>query len=111
MSYYCAEVCNVSLLLHAAFLRVATANVSLPAAQTVTNIVFIWLGLKGIRGCLKYSHPPIFVVAFLGYMVVGVGSTLFHATLKCTCHPPRQDCGAIRLNPRQILCSSWMSWP
>jgi dihydroceramidase len=52
-------------------------------AKTVTNILFIWLGLKGIRGCLKYSHPPIFVVAFIGYMVVGIGSTFFHATLKC----------------------------
>ncbi|KAI0124632.1 alkaline phytoceramidase-like protein [Xylariales sp. AK1849] len=59
ISYYCAEVCN-----------------------TLTNVLFIWLGLKGIRGCIKYSHPTIFVVAFLGYMVVGIGSTLFHATLK-----------------------------
>ncbi|KAI1840500.1 hypothetical protein JX265_008603 [Neoarthrinium moseri] len=59
MSYYCAEVCN-----------------------TVTNLLFIWLGLKGIRDCLKYSHPTIFTIAFIGYMVVGVGSTFFHATLK-----------------------------
>ncbi|KAI0025607.1 alkaline phytoceramidase [Xylariomycetidae sp. FL0641] len=59
MSYYCAEVCN-----------------------TVTNVLFLWLGIKGIRECLKYSHPPIFLVTFVGYMVVGAGSTFFHATLK-----------------------------
>ncbi|KAH6646502.1 alkaline dihydroceramidase [Truncatella angustata] len=59
MSYYCAELCN-----------------------TVTNMLFIWLGLKGIRDCLKYGHPAIFVVAFMGYMLVGAGSTFFHATLK-----------------------------
>ncbi|KAH8676364.1 alkaline ceramidase [Xylariales sp. PMI_506] len=59
ISYYCAEVCN-----------------------TFTNVLFIWLGLRGIRDCLKYSHPTIFIIAFVGYMVVGLGSTLFHATLK-----------------------------
>ncbi|KAI1104133.1 putative alkaline phytoceramidase [Jackrogersella minutella] len=59
MSYYCAEVCN-----------------------TLTNALFIWLGYKGIRGCIKNSHPPIFIVTFIGYIVVGLGSTLFHASLK-----------------------------
>ncbi|GAW18737.1 hypothetical protein ANO14919_082190 [Xylariales sp. No.14919] len=59
MSYYCAEVCN-----------------------TLTNIMFLWLGVRGIRGCIKYGHPPIFPVTFVGYIIVGCGSTLFHATLK-----------------------------
>ncbi|KAI1336397.1 alkaline dihydroceramidase [Xylariaceae sp. FL0016] len=59
MSHYCAEVCN-----------------------TLTNILFICLGIKGIRDCIKYSHPPVFIVAFIGYMIVGCGSTFFHATLK-----------------------------
>ncbi|KAI1495478.1 alkaline phytoceramidase [Biscogniauxia marginata] len=59
MSYYCAEVCN-----------------------TLTNLLFICLGLKGIRSCIKYSHPRIFLVTFIGYMVVGCGSTFFHASLK-----------------------------
>lgn len=59
ISYYCAEFCN-----------------------TLTNLLFIWLGLKGIRDCFKYGHPAIFVIAFIGYMIVGTGSTLFHATLK-----------------------------
>lgn len=50
--------------------------------QTITNALFIWLGAKGIRDCLKYGHPAIFVIAFVGYMIVGTGSTFFHATLK-----------------------------
>ncbi|KAI0398415.1 alkaline dihydroceramidase [Xylariaceae sp. FL0594] len=59
MSYYCAEVCN-----------------------TVTNLMFMWLGVRGIRSCIKYRHHPIFLVTFIGYIIVGCGSTLFHATLK-----------------------------
>ncbi|KAI0165948.1 alkaline phytoceramidase-like protein [Xylariaceae sp. FL1272] len=59
MSYYCAEVCN-----------------------TVTNALFLWFGYRGIRDCLRYAHPTIFFVTFVGYIIVGVGSTLFHATLK-----------------------------
>ncbi|KAI1814627.1 alkaline dihydroceramidase [Poronia punctata] len=61
MSYYCAEVCN-----------------------TVTNILFLWLGVRGIRDCIKYNHPSIFLATFVGYIVVGIGSTLFHGTLKYT---------------------------
>ncbi|KAI1180555.1 alkaline dihydroceramidase [Nemania sp. FL0916] len=59
MSYYCAEVCN-----------------------TLTNILFLWFGIRGIRGCLRHGHPTIFLVTFIGYLIVGCGSTLFHATLK-----------------------------
>ncbi|KAL2207143.1 alkaline phytoceramidase [Sarocladium strictum] len=59
LSHYCAEFCN-----------------------TVTNIIFLLLGVKGIRSCLNHGHPGIFAVAFLGYAAVGTGSVLFHATLK-----------------------------
>ncbi|KAI1350169.1 alkaline dihydroceramidase [Xylaria sp. FL0043] len=59
MSYYCAEVCN-----------------------TISNALFLWLGVRGIKGCIKYGHSPIFFVTFIGYIIVGCGSTLFHATLK-----------------------------
>ncbi|TRX98186.1 hypothetical protein FHL15_000831 [Xylaria flabelliformis] len=50
--------------------------------ETVTNILFLWLGARGIKACIKYGHPPIFFVTFIGYIIVGCGSTLFHATLK-----------------------------
>ncbi|KAK5628185.1 hypothetical protein RRF57_003900 [Xylaria bambusicola] len=59
MSYYCAEVCN-----------------------TITNFLFLWLGVRGLKGCIQYGHPFIFFVTFIGYIIVGCGSTLFHATLK-----------------------------
>ncbi|RYO85266.1 hypothetical protein DL764_009197 [Monosporascus ibericus] len=59
MSYWCAEVCN-----------------------TLTNVLFLWLGCRGIRSVYRNCHPPVFVVGFVGYTVVGLGSTLFHATLK-----------------------------
>ncbi|RYP23972.1 hypothetical protein DL765_000858 [Monosporascus sp. GIB2] len=59
MSYWCAEVCN-----------------------TLTNILFLWLGSRGIRSAYRNCHPSVFIVGFVGYTVVGLGSTLFHATLK-----------------------------
>jgi dihydroceramidase len=60
ITYYCAEVVN-----------------------TFTNVVFIWLGYKGLRDVVAYSHSRIFILVFLGYMVVGLGSIAFHTTLKC----------------------------
>lgn len=63
ISFYCAEVVN-----------------------TLTNLIFMWLGAKGLRDVFAYGHSRIFILAFLGYMVVGVGSMAFHATLKCKFH-------------------------
>ncbi|KAJ5380289.1 uncharacterized protein N7496_002717 [Penicillium cataractarum] len=51
--------------------------------NTLTNLLFMWLGIKGIISCRRNGHDQIFTVAFLGYLVVGTGSFLFHSTLKC----------------------------
>ncbi|EPQ64208.1 Bgt-991 [Blumeria graminis f. sp. tritici] len=51
--------------------------------NTLTNILFIILGVKGLRNCIKYKHDNVFAVAFSGYMLVGIGSFAFHTTLKC----------------------------
>ncbi|PHH58709.1 hypothetical protein CDD81_4800 [Ophiocordyceps australis] len=59
ISSYCAEMCN-----------------------TVTNGLFIWLGTRGFRNCINETHAFVFHLAFAGYMVVGLGSIMFHATLK-----------------------------
>ncbi|KAH6630639.1 ceramidase [Chaetomium sp. MPI-SDFR-AT-0129] len=59
ISFYCAEVVN-----------------------TLTNLIFMWLGAKGLRDVFSYGHSRVFILAFLGYMVVGVGSMAFHTTLK-----------------------------
>ncbi|KUI66239.1 Alkaline ceramidase 3 [Cytospora mali] len=50
--------------------------------NTVTNLIFIYLGIMGIRDCLRYGHDNVFIVSYLGYMIVGLGSMAFHATLK-----------------------------
>ncbi|KAH7080560.1 ceramidase [Paraphoma chrysanthemicola] len=50
--------------------------------NTLTNLLFIYLASKGIRSCLKHGHDTVFLVAFIGYLLVGSGSFLFHATLK-----------------------------
>jgi dihydroceramidase len=51
--------------------------------NTLTNLLFLALGVRGIRNVLKYGHDKVYIVAFLGYTVVGTGSFLFHSTLKC----------------------------
>ena len=51
--------------------------------NTVTNLMFVLLALKGLLSCKKNGHERIFMVTFCGYMVVGTGSILFHTTLKC----------------------------
>ena len=52
--------------------------------NSLTNVVFMYLGIKGCLSCWRNQHDDIFVVAFAGYLLVGAGSFLFHATLKCT---------------------------
>jgi dihydroceramidase len=51
--------------------------------NTLTNLLFMYLATKGIRNCLANGHDTVFLVAFVGYLLVGTGSFLFHATLKC----------------------------
>lgn len=43
----------------------------------------MWLGVRGIINCIQQGHPSIFLISYIGYMVVGLGSILFHTTLKC----------------------------
>ncbi len=50
------------------------------AINATTNILFLYLGLKGIA---KYRHDTILLISYIGYLTVGIGSFLFHATLKC----------------------------
>jgi dihydroceramidase len=43
----------------------------------------MWLGVKGLRNVIAYSHSKVFILVFLGYIVIGFGSMAFHTTLKC----------------------------
>jgi hypothetical protein len=54
----------------------------------LTNLLFTYLAFKGMYNCYRNGHEWIFFVTFAGYLVVGSGSFLFHATLKCTFGPP-----------------------
>ncbi|KAI2918451.1 hypothetical protein CBS63078_3013 [Aspergillus niger] len=50
--------------------------------NTLTNLLFMALGIKGFLSCRRNGHDSIFQVAYLGYLLVGTGSFLFHSTLK-----------------------------
>ncbi|KAL8672899.1 MAG: hypothetical protein Q9168_002653 [Polycauliona sp. 1 TL-2023] len=50
--------------------------------NTLTNLIFVLLAFRGIRDCRRHGHDTVFLVAFVGYLLVGTGSSLFHATLK-----------------------------
>lgn len=45
-----------------------------------TNVIFFYLGIKGIK---TYYNIPILLISYVGYLTVGIGSFLFHTTLKC----------------------------
>lgn len=49
-----------------------------------TNLLFMYLSYKGLSSVLRNGHDKIFLIAFLGYLTVGLGSFSFHSTLK---HP------------------------
>ena len=38
--------------------------------NTLTNLLFIYLGLKGIYNCARQGHERIFTLAFIGYLIV-----------------------------------------
>ncbi|TKA68883.1 hypothetical protein B0A49_05353 [Cryomyces minteri] len=50
--------------------------------NTLTNLLFQYLAFKGILSCIQNRHDTVFLVTFVGYLLVGTGSFLFHMTLK-----------------------------
>ena len=52
--------------------------------NALTNLLFLSLAAKGVANCLQHGHDAVFLLAFLGYGCVGLGSFAFHSTLKCT---------------------------
>jgi dihydroceramidase len=51
--------------------------------NTLTNLAFMYLGYKGIRNCVETGLSPIIALAYVGYIVVGLGSMAFHTSLWC----------------------------
>ncbi|KAF7876341.1 hypothetical protein EAF04_001434 [Stromatinia cepivora] len=56
-------------------------STSAEVVNTITNLMFVFLAWKGIASCIRYGHVRVFVVGFASYLVIGVGSMLFHSTL------------------------------
>lgn len=74
--------------------------------NTLTNLLFVYLAAKGIRNCLQNGHDTVFLVAFVGYGLVGTGSFLFHATLKCMSLDKNLILLLSKPDTSQIPCSS-----
>lgn len=52
--------------------------------NTFTNSIFIYLALVGISNCMRNKHPRVFLVAYVGYMFIGLASFFYHTSLKCS---------------------------
>lgn len=52
------------------------------AVNTITNAAFIALAVYALRNCFRNRLEHRFTLACCGFMLVGVGSWLFHMTLK-----------------------------
>ncbi|KAE9370240.1 alkaline phytoceramidase [Stipitochalara longipes BDJ] len=50
--------------------------------NTATNLIFVFLAYKGISSCIRHGHERVFLIGFLGYLSIGVGSMCFHSSLK-----------------------------
>jgi dihydroceramidase len=48
----------------------------------LTNLWFVYLGYRGITNHLRNRHDSVFLYAFISYLLIGLGSFAFHATLK-----------------------------
>ncbi|KIV81482.1 hypothetical protein PV11_03667 [Exophiala sideris] len=50
--------------------------------NALTNLVFVYLAYKGISNCIRNGHDSVFLLGFISYLVIGLGSFFFHTTLK-----------------------------
>ncbi|CAH0518908.1 unnamed protein product [Peronospora belbahrii] len=50
--------------------------------NTVSNLLFVLLGLYGLYRSIKMGFEPRFHLQFIGVMVTGFGSAMFHGTLQ-----------------------------
>lgn len=50
--------------------------------NSLTNLFFVYLASIGISSCIRNNHPRVFLVAFASYLIIGIGSFLYHASLR-----------------------------
>lgn len=51
--------------------------------NSLTNLLFLYLAYLGVRNCFDNGHGAVHFLSYVGYAMVGIGSLLFHTTLKC----------------------------
>lgn len=71
--------------------------------NAITNLTFMALAAKGIYNCLKYGHERVFLVAYIGYLMTGLGSFAFHSTLTCAWYLYPQAPNLTSLDPMQLV--------
>src|SRR5277367_4944329 len=49
--------------------------------NTISNLIFLVMGFYGIKYCRINRLPSVYYYTFLTYMLIGVFSAYFHATL------------------------------
>lgn len=50
--------------------------------NTVSNLLFVLLGLYGLRNSMKQGFEPRFHAQFIAVIITGLGSAMFHGTLQ-----------------------------
>ena len=45
--------------------------------------MFVFLAYKGISSSIRHKHDTVFLIGFISYLLIGLGSFCFHTTLKC----------------------------
>jgi dihydroceramidase len=64
----------------------------------------VFLAYKGTSSCIRYGHERVFLIGFLGYLSIGVGSMCFHSSLKCMHnYSPLNDKANLATDPMQLL--------
>ncbi|KAF8469040.1 ceramidase [Kalaharituber pfeilii] len=49
--------------------------------NSITNAMFIYVSAKGIWNCIGNDHSPVFLLTWISFLLVGLGSFMFHSTL------------------------------
>ncbi|KAF1327904.1 Alkaline phytoceramidase, partial [Globisporangium splendens] len=69
--------------------------------NTLSNLLFVLLGLYGLRQSMKQGFEPRFHVQFIGVIVTGLGSAMFHGTLQSV----HQQCDETPMVWAMLVCN------
>ncbi len=69
--YFIAEFCT----------PIASVYCLCTTGNTLSNIIYVWLGIQSAIRSWNLSHEKRFPITYLLLAIIGVGSTAFHGTL------------------------------